>query len=73
MHLSPVDVEVRREQYRDLVREADHERLVRLALESQPARESAAVRRLGQWARRTTLRWACRLAPANTLAVCSRY
>ena len=71
MFVSPTDVEVHREQYKDLVREAEHERLAQLALESRPLREPAA-QRLGHQARDLALRWACRLAPANTLAVCSR-
>lgn len=72
MYLSPIDVEVRREHYKDLVREADHERLVKLALEGQP-KPGSVLQRFGDRARRTVLYWACRLAPANTLAVCSRY
>jgi len=71
MYISFVDAEIGREHYRDLIREAEHERLVRLALEAQPARVPAA-RRFANWATRLALRWACRLALANTLSVCSR-
>ncbi len=71
MFVSPTDVEVRREQYKDLVREAEHERLAQLALESGHV-GGPVTQRLGHQARDLVLHWACRLAPANTLSVCSR-
>jgi hypothetical protein len=70
MFVSPIDAEVRREQYEDLIREAEFERLAQLALGPRPAREPV-VQRLGHWAGTLMVRWGCRLATASTLSVCS--
>jgi len=70
MFISPIDVQVSREQYEDLLREAESERLAQLALESQPAREPVG-QRVGRWAGELALRWGCRLAPASAMCSCA--
>jgi hypothetical protein len=69
MLASEVDFLVRQERYKDLLREAAHERLIRAA-KPRPSGNRGPRRELAGWLGARMVGWGCALLPSNSASVC---
>ncbi|TEU22354.1 MAG: hypothetical protein E3J21_00305 [Anaerolineales bacterium] len=69
MFVSEVDALVRQEQYKDLLGEAVHERLIRAA-RPRPTGSEGLYRKAANWLGIKMVRWGCNLLRSNTIPAC---
>ena len=65
MFVSQVDVLVRQEQYKDLLREAAHERLIR-TVKPRPTGSGRLYRKAANWFGTKMVSWGCNLLRSDT-------
>jgi len=70
MFASEVDFLVRQEQYKDLLREAAHERLIRAA-KPRPSGDRRLRRQLAGWLGAKMVDWGCALLSSNSASACT--
>jgi hypothetical protein len=69
MFVSEADFFVRQEQYKDLLREAAHERLIRAA-KPRPSGDRRLRRQLAGWLGARMVDWGCALLSSGSASVC---
>ncbi len=70
MFVSEVDVLFRQEQYKGLLREATHERLIRTA-QPWPAGGGRLYRKAANWLGTQMVSWGCALLRSDTTLACA--
>jgi hypothetical protein len=74
-YFGEAEFEVRREQYKDLLREADRERLIRLVRSHHRANVWELYLKVADWIGTKMVKWGSKLQtqPQTTVARCSEY